>query len=124
MTDIKLDPKTHDIVIEDDLMMFGNSEEEKVLDTIQRVKMRLLLYKGEWFRDVGVGVPYIQEILGRRDAKNVADANIKNTILATENIQSLTSYTSHIDPKTREFKVIFSGFTETGDLLDNIEVRI
>ena len=52
------------------------------------------------------------------------NANIKNTILNTDNIRSITSYTGSIDPTTRKYKVVFSAITDSGDIINNIEVEI
>lgn len=120
MTDIQLDPVTHDIILGDDLLLFT----DPVAATIQRIKMRLLLYKGEWLRDVDVGVPYLQEIFESKNTKDAADANIKSIILSTDNVNSLRSYTSSVDQVTRTLKIIFSATTDNGDPINNIEVEI
>ena len=66
MTDIILTTE-HDLLIESgDIFLF--TELDKL--TVQKVKIRLLNYRGEWFRDVNTGVPYLQQILGRRDTKD------------------------------------------------------
>jgi len=119
-TDIKL-TSSHDIDLSTgDLNLFSNIENLAV----QMVKINLLLFKGEWFRDVSIGIPYIQEIFGNKDTKSAADANIKSTILNTDNIRSITNYTSTINPSTRTFLVIFSAITDSGEILNDITVEI
>ena len=119
-TDLKL-TNLHDIDLgSGDLELFTLTEDLAV----QMVKMNLLLYKGEWFRDIDIGIPYVQEIFGNKNTKSAADANIKNAILSTDYIRSITSYTGSIDPLTRTYKVIFSAVTDSGELINNIEVEI
>ena len=119
-TDIKL-TTLHDIdLTTGDLALFTELQHLAV----QQVKMRLLLFKGEWFRDIDIGIPYVQDIFGRKDTQNAADANIKNTILATDNIQSITKYSSSINPQTRTFFVIFSAITNSGEILTDITLEI
>lgn len=119
-TDIRLN-NLHDLdITSGDLELFTRVEDLAV----QMVKTNLLLYKGEWFRDIDLGIPYVQEIFGNKNTQNAADANIKNTILNTDNIRSITSYTGSIDPTTRKYKVVFSAITDSGDIINNIEVEI
>ena len=119
-TDIKLN-LLHDLDLSTgDLQLFTQIEDL----TVQMVKIRLQTFKGEWFRDIDIGVPYLQEIFGKRGTAPAADANIKNTILATDNIQSITSYSSSVNPLTRTFSVGFSAVTDNGEILSDIELEI
>lgn len=119
MTDIQLN-STHDLVITNSDISLCLTKEEL---TIQKVKINLLNYRGEWFRDINLGVPYLQRILGRKGTKDIADISLKNTILETENISSILSYQSSIDTN-RNIKVIFSASMESGGSIDNILVEI
>lgn len=119
MTDIILTPE-HDLLIEDqDIKLFLTLEAL----TVQKVKINLLNYKGQWFRDINQGVPYLQEILGKRDSKLIADTNIKNTIMSTDNIENITSYNSEID-NNRKIIVTFSATMQAGGTIDDIIVEI
>lgn len=119
-TDIKL-TIDHDLDLSTgDLQLFSQVEDLAV----QQVKIRLQTFKGEWFRDIDIGVPYVQEVFGRRDTESAADANIKSTILSTDNIQSITKYSSSVKPLTRTFSVIFSAVTNSGEIITDIELEI
>lgn len=119
-TDIKLDKVTYDLEITNrDINLFDTIEDL----TVQQVKINLLNFRGEWFRDVTVGIPYLQEILGRRGSKGAADTLIKNTILGTDNITSITSYNSSITTE-RGLQVVFSATTNSGEILQNILVEV
>lgn len=120
MTDIKLDTTTHDLVItNNDIQLFEKIENL----TVQKVKINLLNNRGEWFRNINVGVPYTQTILGKKGTKTVADSLLKNTIINTDGIQSITNYSSTIN-SDRTLKVIFSAVTDTGQIINDITVEI
>ena len=119
MTDIVLTSE-HDLFIENgDISLFTT------LDTLtaQKVKIRLLNYRGEWFRDINTGVPYLQSILGRKNTKVATDIILQNEILLTENIASITSYSSTINTE-RKLEVIFSAQMVSGGIIENITIEV
>lgn len=60
--DMKLDPITGDLVLENGDLVFVSG-----VDSIaQDIKLALGLCLGEWFLDETVGVPYFQKILGQK----------------------------------------------------------
>ena len=120
MTDIILNSTTHDIQITDnDISLFQSLEDL----TAQRLKIILLSYRGEWFRDISTGIPYLQTILGKRNTKTTADTTIKNAIITTDNISSITSYTSSVNA-SRKLEVSFSAIMTSGGsvTINNLEV--
>ena len=120
MNDLVLDTTTHDLlIVNKDLSLF--SLEQNL--TVQKVKVNLLVYKGEWFRDVDYGVPYLQDILGKRNTKSAADIAIKSTITNTSGIQNITSYTSVVTVD-RKLQVLFSAVTISGEILTDISVEV
>ena len=119
-TDIKLDKTTHDLVITNkDIQLFETLENL----TIQKVKINLLSMKGEWFRNVNVGIPYTQTILGKKGTQDVAASLLKNAIINTEGIVSITDFSSSVN-SDRTLKVIFSAVTEQGQIITDITVEI
>ena len=83
-----------DIVLDNgDLVLLLDTETEAPA-TAQRLQTRLRLFQGEYFLDTQIGVPYLQSILGKKGAQDVADAAIKSTALGCPNIASLEEYTS------------------------------
>ena len=119
MTDIILD-LNHDLsILNKDIRLFKDIG----LNTAQRVKINLLNFLGEWFRDVDTGVPYLQTILGRRNSLESADVELKATIINTENISTITQYSSSIG-NDRKLTVIFSATLESGGTINNISVEV
>lgn len=64
--------------------------------TAQRLQTRLRMFMGEWFLNTNLGTPYLQSILGKKGAQDIADAAIKNTALGVPNIAGLNEYTSSV----------------------------
>jgi hypothetical protein len=70
MADIKLamqidseNPNIGDLYLENGTLRLTNSLQE---EAIQRIRVSMLLFKGEWFLDETQGVPYWQNILGQK----------------------------------------------------------
>ena len=111
MTDFLLD-NNHDIVFNDQQYVSEVTGAEKLAQTL---KISLLLYRGEWFRDINKGVPYFQEILGLSNTKTVADLRIKQTIQNTNGVTSILEYTSTLN-NSQEFDVTFKAASIYGEV--------
>ena len=89
-------------------MTFGRGIADMARDdeaTAQAVKTRLLLLKGEWFLDTDAGVPYLQQIAVKPANLPLAEAIIKQTILETEGIEALRSFSMTFDRDTRRLTI-------------------
>lgn len=118
MADITL-TSSHDLLVEGkDIKLFETIED----GTVQAVKIRLQNYQGNWFLDLNNGIPYYQEIFGRNDTKDLADTYIKTAIKNTDNITSITNYTSVLEGTT--LKVVFSAKTLVGADLSNVTLEV
>ena len=100
MSDILIDYSTWDVAVEDGDLVFI---EEKELLARQAVVMTLKAFRGEWFRNINYGVPWIENennnvaILGKV-SKPLFDSYVKGAILSNEEIISIISYESALDP--------------------------
>lgn len=75
-------------------------------DTVaQAIATRLRLWRGEWFVDTTAGMPWSQEVLGKRQAGRNPDAAIKQQILGTQGVTGIASYSSSFDGDTRRLVV-------------------
>ncbi|MEN6629812.1 MAG: hypothetical protein ABFC42_09215 [Sulfuricella sp.] len=79
----------------------------------QAVKTRLALWLGEWFIDTTDGMPWNEQVLGKRNGRN-PDASIRQRILTTPGVASIESYESTFDGDTRTLKVACTINTEYG----------
>ena len=110
--DIKLDTDD-DLLIENGLLFLHDKEDEL---TKQKVAVVLRTYRGEWFVDFSVGVPYFQEILVGKGNKDLADVIIRSAIQETEGVQDLISFSSTLN-NLGEYRVSFKATTTNGDIV-------
>jgi hypothetical protein len=103
--DFYLDPITHDFDVSGFDLRTTSDDEEAL---IQRLKIKLLFFKGEWFLNTNFGVPYFQEIFVSMNAKDDADTVFKLAITEMQGVDALLKYASTFDPYTREFAIDFS----------------
>lgn len=71
----------------------------------QAVKTRLALWVGEWFLDVTEGMPWNEQVVGKRLRGKNYDAAIRQRILGTDGVSEISDYSSSIDPDTRALSV-------------------
>lgn len=71
----------------------------------QAVQTRLALLKGEWFLDTTEGMPWSTEVLGK-NTSTTYDAAIRQRILRTPGVNSLTAYNSAVASDTRRLSVM------------------
>lgn len=88
----------------------------------QSVLTRLRLWQGEWFLDVTVGTPWLQQILGTGKGKALRDLAIQTRVLQTVGVTGINTYESIIDPVTRKMSVKMMITTIYGNSLEPIEV--
>ena len=76
----------------------------------QAVKTRFELWRGQWFLDTTEGTPWIQSVLGKQrpDVYNLA---IRQRILETEGVNSITEFNRSVDGNTR--RVTFTATIDT-----------
>lgn len=88
MIDFKLDTSTHDIVFDPyDIAIVDGVEALK-----QRLKQRLLLFRGEWFLDLNAGVPYFSDVFIKQPRRNILESAFKREIVGDPEVTALTSF--------------------------------
>lgn len=103
MMDIKLDSKSHDIVLVNrDLSLLRDGDL-----VAQRIKQRLLTHLGEWFLDETIGLPWNQLIFQKGFPVNLIRSYIIRTIVLTVGIESLDTFELDVNSSTREMFVKF-----------------
>jgi hypothetical protein len=110
MTDIVLDPNTHDIDFSNGGMRLHNSLTKAIG---QRVKIKTLLRVGEWYPDINKGVPY-QQFLSVGSDKGFVDTFMQQYLSETEGVESLVSYNSTV--QNRVLNITFSAKVENGEI--------
>jgi len=86
----------------------------------QRIIVRLRTFLGEWFLDLNYGVPYFQTILSKGTSKQTIDMILQQTILETEGVLNITTFSSEINPNTRDYKMTFVAKLDNGETIQVI----
>ena len=102
MSDIKLDlepgsPTYGDILIENGEIVLVDGKEAILQDILQTLRTFL----EEWFLDLSVGVPWLQQILVKNPNLNHVDALLIDAIGGVPGVDQITFFQSELDPKTR-----------------------
>ena len=114
MSDIALDLTTQDIeVFGTDLRVLSEQSEA----TTQRLKIRLLFFRGEWFLNIDYGIPYYEEIYTKNVTQAAVDNIFRDQILDTEGVTSITSFESTFDKGSRAYSLTFSCLAESGEII-------
>lgn len=92
--DILLDEVTHDVVWNNGPLTKEFTTQPFTQTVSQRLKIRLLTFKSEWFMDVNYGPPYWQEILGMKPSKSRVDRIFQQQILLENGVKEIVSFSS------------------------------
>lgn len=82
----------------------------------QTVKTRLMLFLGEYFRDIADGTPWFQQILGKGSSLTAKEAALKMRMARTEGVVQLTRFSAEFDPNTRKYSVSAGILTKFGEV--------
>lgn len=111
---LKLDPITHDLIIDN----FQYKEiTTKTEELTQRIKIKLLTFKGEWFLDEDYGIPYFQDIFVKGITKEGVDDIFRIALSNEPDVDSLISYSSEYDNATRHYSLTATVRTTEGEVL-------
>lgn len=113
VTDIILD-KNNDITFDGDDLAFFEIEKGAINPYLvaQRLEIKLRSLKGEWFRDINYGIPYIPNILSRNNQRDLADTYIRQVIKKDPDIKSIKTYTATFSKGV--YSVYFEGTLKDG----------
>ncbi len=88
----------------------------------QGIRVRLLMFKGEWFLDETLGIQYYDSkegagdgLLGNAFNPVRAEAYMRKAILAVPNVVSIASVTATFDNDTRKLSMIWRVITAFGE---------
>lgn len=115
MIDLYLDPNTHDLVLDNFTFKITNTKQDEIT---QRLKVKLLYFKGEWIHNLNYGVPYFQEIFIKGVDLESIDEIYRTQIASEAGVTDLISYSSSFNSSTRELTVNAKVVTESGEILN------
>jgi len=90
---------------------------------VQHLRTRLRFFLGEWFLDLTVGVPYLQQILKKPFDMAKVEALIKSEILNTPDIEKLTRFESSFNGETRKLTINVDAETSYG-LVEGVTINV
>lgn len=109
MLDLALNAKTHDLIIDTDVMFIDNAER-----VAQQIKIQLLTFLGEWFLDITHGVPYLEYILVKNPNFTLIREIFREQILKVDGVSSLVAIDLSYTPSTRKVTLSYEVETEYG----------
>jgi len=101
MKDLKLDS-------EGDLLFDGKNfytTETTDESLAQRIKIKLRLFQGEWLLDTSIGMPWFQEVLGKKVSKAQVDSLIRNRVNDTDGVDEILEFESSVDGTSRVYSI-------------------
>lgn len=117
--DLLLDPNNWDLVFHNGPLSQEYTTQPDVKTVSQRLKIRLLTFRGEWFLDTEYGVPY-WEILGHKIPKSRVDRIIQQEILKERGVKGIVSFTSTF--VNRAYSASFKVRVTSGQVTDTITI--
>lgn len=108
-------PAYRDLLLADgDLVLTNDADARGTNPTLQSIMQRLRLFRGEWFLNTSVGVPYYQQILVKNPNRAAIDLAIQSTIISTPGVGRLISYASRFTTANRLIAISFRAATRAG----------
>ena len=123
MADLSLveDPNAEDYgdlrIIGSDLVLTDDVDPRGSQAIRQDMLARLRTFRGEWFLDTTIGVPYYQTVLVKSPDMTAIATALKDEILNTPGILTLDRFTARVIPGTRTLAVSFAASTVLGQVV-------
>lgn len=118
--DISLDlstasPTHRDLLLVDgDLCLTSDANPIGTHPVLQTILQRLRMFRGEWFLNTTLGVPYYQQILVKNPNRSSIDLAVQSTILGTPGVARLVDYSAKYTTANRVISIAFRAATRTG----------
>lgn len=90
----------------------------------QAIKTKILLFYGEWWENLGLGIPMFQSIIGQTNKNNVniaAQSLLRKRILEVEEVTSIVSLTAIVENRNFSCEVVCKADNEE---IVTVEVKI
>lgn len=116
MSNLMLDPLTHDIIPGRQMTRVSGA-----LYVAQLVKCRLLTFLGEWVLDRNIGAPWYG-VLERHYDISATRLAVKNIIETTSGVLVLESLELQADNRTRQLSIQFTAKTTYGGISEVVSI--
>ena len=112
MSDLTIDPITGDFAITNGEVTL----EEGSAAIRQRLEIKLRTFLGEWFLDTTFGIPYYEQVLGKKVNPISLNAVFVSAILTVSGIKKLDKpITYDFNPSLRKLDLSFVAILDTGE---------
>ena len=89
---------------------------------VQRLRIALQTFRGEWYLNTTVGLPYFKDIFVKRPNTGAISAAFKTVILGTPGVVSLDVFTLSFDAALRKLTLDFTVTVTTGEQVPIVQV--
>lgn len=87
----------------------------------QKIGVRLRLFRGEWFLDERVGVPYYEQVLVKNPNLVAIRSLFRRAIATTPGVEEVTSLDLTVDTAQRRAEVSFRARANDGEIIEGRE---
>ncbi len=112
--DLELDPLTHDLMLVDGAAQLVASVEQKI-------KIRLLFIRGEWFLDTEVGIPYLDQVFVKQPNLDLLRALYRTEIIETLGVLAVREMRVTFIAGTRRLSISFTADSDVGEIDQTVE---
>lgn len=103
--EIARDPLTDDVAIPIRILRGPDA-------VIQRIRQRFRMFRGEWFLDKRLGIPYYEEILVKNPDVGVVTTIFRQVLTDTPGVARVASMKARVDRGARELVTSFEAVLE------------
>lgn len=114
MIDLQINGLTKNMVITNRDFVLTPTLSEYVA---QKLKLHLSIFKGEWYLNNTIGIPYFQEIFVKNPNLSRIEDIFKREIISIMGVDSIQSFILNYDNNTRELAVTFTALLTNSELL-------
>lgn len=119
MTSLALN-NNNDLYFTNYALTFTTNKADEIL---QRVKVRLRFFEGEWFLNTAHGVPYFEKIIGQKPANlNIINDIFINELLDVDGVLSVIESELDFDSVNRKLLFSFRAKIENDTIQDTIAI--
>ncbi len=118
--DLKIDYSTGDVIFVNGPLTKSDVTQPLVETVQQRLFIRLRTFLGEWFLNTAYGVPYFQDVLGKKTTKSAVDLIMQQQILAEVGVKEITYFNSTLI--NRQYSLNFRVKVVDGSTTDTIAI--
>jgi hypothetical protein len=115
MIDLELDLNTHDLILENFSFKVVATEQVEIT---QRLKMKLLWFKGDWPHNENYGIDYRNKIFAKGIDLDDIDDTFRVAITSEAGVKQLLSYSSSFDRATRVLNISVKILTDSGEIIN------